>query len=339
MAPERATDGTTSPLLSSLASPNNTGYGGVVETNGIGDDVNSDAGSSDSSDFEIHGTTPMEAFLNLLKGYFGAGMLSLPWALSQLGVIYGSLAVFIMAFWSSYNCWTVVKLKRFIERTQNYGPNNNNANTNSILETASAHSGMGGSGGLETASVASSKTNLTFPDVGDWAYGAKFQSYVSACVCTQQLAICTVFISFIGENLLAVLDRLNLTGFIGSHVGVMTLCLPCVLSLSFLPSMKRLAPVMALGTILLALCVGLLGVIMGKEWDTRPDELPELHVPQMPLAACAILYSYEGICLILPIVSGTKKVKSSLSAITKNALGVACSYFSHYCILAVRNRL
>lgn len=117
------------------------------------------------------------------------------------------------------------------------------------------------------------------------------------------MAICTVFISFIGENLLAVLDRLNLTGFIDSHVGVMTLCLPCVLSLSFLPSMKRLAPVMALGTILLALCVGLLGVIMGKEWDARPDELPDLHVPQMPLAACAILYSYEGICLILPIVS------------------------------------
>ena len=153
------------------------------------------------------------------------------------------------------------------------------------------------------ASVASSKTNLTFPDVGEWAYGNKFQSYVSACVCTQQLAICTVFISFIGENLLAVLDRLNLTGFIDSHIGVMTLCLPCVLSLSFLPSMKRLAPVMALGTILLALCVALLGVIMGKEWDSRPDELPPLHVPQMPLAACAILYSYEGICLILPIVS------------------------------------
>ena len=181
MTKDRATDGTAAPLLSSL-SPNNTDYGGVVETNGIGDDVNSDAGSSDSSDFEVHGTTPMEAFLNLLKGYFGAGMLSLPWALSQLGVVYGSLAVFVMAFWSSYNCWTVVKLKRFIERTQNYnsGPNNTIINN---FETASAHSGIGGpssiSGGLETASVASSKTNLTFPDVGDWAYGNKFQSYVS----------------------------------------------------------------------------------------------------------------------------------------------------------------
>lgn len=180
MATDRASDETTAPLLSSL-SPNNTDYGGVVETNGNGDDVNSDAGSSDSSEFEIHGTTPTEAFLNLLKGYFGAGMLSLPWALSQLGVVYGSLAVFIMAFWSSYNCWTVVKLKRFIERTQNYnnGPNNNTIN----FETASTHSGVGGpssiSGGLETASVASSKTNLTFPDVGDWAYGNKFQSYVS----------------------------------------------------------------------------------------------------------------------------------------------------------------
>jgi len=214
-------------------------------------------------------------------------------------VFYGSLAVFTMALWSSYNCWTVVKLKRFIERTQNYAANGNTITANP--DTGSIHSGMNNN--LETASGASSKTNLTFPDVGEWAYGTKFQSYVSACVCTQQLAICTVFISFIGENVLAVLDRISASGFVDTHVGVMTLCLPCVLSLSFLPSMKRLAPVMAMGTILLGVCVAVIGVIMGKEWDSRPDELPSLKPPKMPLAACAILYSYEGICLILPVVS------------------------------------
>jgi len=125
----------------------------------------------------------------------------------------------------------------------------------------------------------------------------------------QQLAICTVFISFIGENLKAVLDFLDLSGPLVSHVGVMTICLPCVMSLSFLPSMKRLAPVMAVGTICLGLCVGLIGVVMVKEFEFRPDELPTMKLPQIPLAACAILYSYEGICLILPIESSMKEPK------------------------------
>lgn len=89
----------------------------------------------------------------------------------------------------------------------------------------------------------------------------------------------------------------------------MTLCLPWVLGLSFLPSIKRLTPIMALGTILLAACIGLIGMIMKKEWDDRPDELPTLNIPQMPLAACAILYSYEGICLILPVESSMKEPK------------------------------
>ena len=45
----------------------------------------------------------------------------------------------------------------------------------------------------------------------------------------------------------------------------------------------------------------LLGLIMEKEWEYRPEELPTLQPPRMPLAACAILYSYEGICLVLPV--------------------------------------
>ena len=34
-----------------------------------------------------HRTNVFDTFLHLLKGYIGAGMLSLPWAVSQLGVV------------------------------------------------------------------------------------------------------------------------------------------------------------------------------------------------------------------------------------------------------------
>lgn len=70
MVPATKADAT--PLLAGNNS-NNQGYNSVVETTTNEIDV-SDAGSSES-DFEEHGTTPTEAFLNLLKGYFGAGML------------------------------------------------------------------------------------------------------------------------------------------------------------------------------------------------------------------------------------------------------------------------
>ena len=237
--------------------------------------------SQESMSSQMHKTTAWETFIHLLKGYMGAGCLSLPWAFSQLGMTGGFIATMAMAYWSSYNCWTVVKLKRFIERSRPAD---------------------------ETGSVASSvttNTNITYPDVGEWAYGVKFQSYVTACVCVQQLAICTVFISFIGENLLAVFIRVGFT-FLSTHFRVMTLALVGVMSLSFIPSLKTLAPVMAAGTILLLMTFVELGIIVNQEWSNRPDTTPTVNPPQVPLALCAILYSYEGICLILPVESAMK---------------------------------
>ena len=99
-----------------------------------------------------------------------------------------------MSLWTSYNCWTVVRLKRFIERTedQNFGANGDDTSVESSPRSARRQSS--GLDRLDSISVASSRSNITFPDVGEWAFGASFQSFVTACVCTQQLAICTVFI-------------------------------------------------------------------------------------------------------------------------------------------------
>jgi len=67
--------------------------------------------------------------------------------------------------------WTVVKVKRYIERWQEHQ-----------LEAQTDRA--------DTRSEFSASTQLTYPDVGEWAYGVRFQNYVSACICVQQLAIC-----------------------------------------------------------------------------------------------------------------------------------------------------
>jgi hypothetical protein len=130
------------------------------------------SGSSNSSSDNtstLHATTVWQTFIHLAKGYIGVGMLSLPWALSQLGLVFGVVAVFVMSFWSSYNCWTVVRVKRFIEG-QRVGSDGNRGDSSFSLDNEAAVS--------ETGSAATTNTNITYPDVGEWAYGKTFQKYV-----------------------------------------------------------------------------------------------------------------------------------------------------------------
>ena len=133
-------------------------YDGSLSADG-GDAVATE--SSPSLDVMAPRTTAGQAFIHLLKGYIGPGCLSLPWAVSQVGFLGGAIAIAIMSFWSSYNCWTIVKIKRYIERA-----NMENFRVNETDETKSAKS--------ETASSVASSV-LTYPDVGEWAYGDNFQ--------------------------------------------------------------------------------------------------------------------------------------------------------------------
>ena len=118
-----------------------------------------------------------------------------------------------------------------------------------------------------------------------------------------QMAVCTVFFSFIGENIYAVCQLVPeaVPKVLLSHVGVMTVALPFLLGLSYIPNLSALTPVLVAGTILLFGGFGVLGYVISAEWHDRPTDPVEVRWREAPLALCAILYSYEGICLMLPI--------------------------------------
>ena len=174
-----------SPLIAA-SEPSRAGSPNYNSTDRVSLDVNHE--DADGTDLSIanhsNKTTPTQAYVTLLKGYIGPGCLSLPWAVSQLGLVGGTISIGAMCYWSSHNCWTVVKIKRYIEESQ--------AESGDQDEKS------------EGASSQASQAALTYPDVGGWAYGETFKDLVAAMICTQQLAICTVFFSFIGENILAV---------------------------------------------------------------------------------------------------------------------------------------
>jgi hypothetical protein len=230
----------------------------------------------------------------------------------------------------------------------------------------------------------------TYPDVAGYLYGRSMYRVTLTCVCVQQLAICTVFLSFTATNIYAIWTELTTSrndnhnnNIINNnnnhwlvHTVILTCCLPIVLALVSLPNLKALAPVTAAGTILYLLGLGLLLLIAilvtvmtphqshaheqhSLHNDTNSisdtsidrfmvyhdfavDDNPWLfpmqqsvsttepiispcwtvrHVSSnsssssssksswfnIPLALCALLYSFEGINLILPVENAMRK--------------------------------
>jgi len=293
----------------------------------LADDIDDDGVNSDVSVVGDFGpkTSASQTFIHLLKGYVGPGCLSLPWAVSQIGFAGGTMAIGVMSLWSSYNCWTIVKIKRYIERSTAEA----NSRVNNIVD------------GLETKSESASSmasSALTYPDVGEWAYGDKFEQFISGCICTQQLAVCTVFFSFIGENILAVCQLVpeEVPNILLSHSGVMTVALPFILGLSLIPNLSAMTPIIAMATVLLFGGFGVLGYIISAEWAERPTDPVEVQWKEAPLALCAILYSYEGICLILPIESTMAEPKK-FKRVFWSAMGcvaIILAVVSNLCVLA-----
>jgi hypothetical protein len=128
MAPRPTTTSTTTPLiplgnfLPDYSATNSTGKGKVAAppgspyfgrervldliTKDVGGTPDSDDDASDIDDDEEgdhEKTTFWQTYIHLLKGYIGCGVLSLPWAVSQLGIPVGIAAIFGMAYWSSYS--------------------------------------------------------------------------------------------------------------------------------------------------------------------------------------------------------------------------------------------
>ena len=285
------------------------------------DDIDDDLAASSSK------TTSTQTFIHLLKGYVGPGCLSLPWAISQMGFLFGTLVIALVSFWTSYNCYTIVKIKRYIERS----------NKDMDNEQQPITADEGGSRMKKSTSASSlASSALTYPDIGEWAFGETFEQFISTAVCVQQLSVCTVFFSFIGENIHAVGQLLpgHVPLLLSSHVGVMTVALPFIMVLTFIRSLKALTPVIVIASILLFTGFGLIGYTIFAVWEDRPSDAIEIQWPSVPLAVCAVLYSYEGICLILPIESSMKHPKQfkQVFGSAMSCVAVIFALFGNICV-------
>ena len=234
-------------------------------------------------------TTPKETLFHLLKGNIGCGCLSLPWAFSQLGIPLACACCVVLAGWTYFNCITLLNIK-------------------------SAHT--------------SNRRTLTYSDLGEIAYGREFRTLLTLSIFLLQMAICTVFVGFVGENTMAFFQLIfPQYHMLGSSLALnIALSLPIIGGLTLLPNLHSLGPVSEIAMLLMFTAFAILGVVVGKNVSDRQDELPGVNWTEAPLAICAILYSFEGICIVLPLEATMKQRKKFIPIFTKAYVTVALIY-------------
>jgi solute carrier family 36 (proton-coupled amino acid transporter) len=209
-------------------------------------------------------TSTKQTVFHLLKGNIGPGCLSLPWAFSQLGIPLGVVMTFLVGFWTYYNCIILLDVK---------------------------------------ARQTSNRRTVTYSDLGEVAFGKTFRGFVTSSIVLLQMAICTVFLSFCSNNTQAFFHNyvpgVEVLG--ASKALNIMLILPIAIFLTLLPSLHALGPVSEIAIIILVSAFGILGVVLALNFDQRPTEMPTIDWVKVPMAVSGILYSFEGICIVLPL--------------------------------------
>lgn len=277
-----------------------------LENNGNGDGNGYDSHMSsleiDDPHAPLHKTNVTQTFLHLVKGYIGPGCLSQPWAYTQIGIQYGVMATIILGILTTYNCLIVMRRK---------------------VQFADEFSG----------------SHVTYSDVGELAYGLKFRLYVSFSVCIQQLSVCTVYFSFISDNIAAVASSWDWPKLLQEQRFIMALVFPFILALCFIKDLRRLSPVTAAGTFFLFSSFAFLAACGFENWGPVDKSIfmpTSFQFASIPLATCAIMYSYEGICLIFPIEAAMIEPQKFERVFVFSMMCVIAIFtlFASFCVLA-----
>ena len=82
----------------------------------------------------------------------------------------------------------------------------------------------------------------------------------------------------------------------------------------------------------------LLGVVIGEEWENRPKDaqfMYNIEWAEVPMAVCAVLYSYEGICVILPVESAMAKPEHFKAVFVSSMTFTAVVFASVACLCVI----
>ena len=258
----------------------------------------------------VRESSQLATFQNLVKPFIGAGILALPYAFHQGGLLASVALMSLMALMANYCIRCLLHCLEDITRPNYYPPRN------SAAAAAAASSVSGASNPLlseqlvdsNRVSPASLYRNPysvlkppSFRDIGFIAYGSVGKYAVDVSLILSQLGFCTAYMAFMGTNLHAVWPQVQ-----PSHYTL--LMMAALIVMCQIRQVAHIAFTSALGNLIYIVSLTIIFVdgaqhaccLDGADTATR-ESIPLFRPAGLPFVFGTACFALEGIGLILPV--------------------------------------
>ncbi|KAL3093350.1 hypothetical protein niasHS_005864 [Heterodera schachtii] len=256
-----------------------------AEHSSIEDEIESISNKSRNSTFSANGERKnglsyAEILINFLKGMIGPGCLSLPLAFRQAGLWTGLALVVVLGFLNWHCMHKLVKCSQRLSKEKG----------NSFLSYGSV-----------TYETFSNSFSVLRP------FNRTAKIVVNSSIIALQIGICSVFYVFCANHIKEFVDFEFPSFTYPKYIWMFSIFVPMVL-ITFVRSLRAIAVLSSIGNVF---CIAALTFIFQYLFRAKHQNLsdfPSITNFDGVMAACgAVLYSYEGQAMVLPLENRLKK--------------------------------
>eukprot|EP00088_Acartia_fossae_P071648 TRINITY_DN9890_c0_g1_i13.p1 TRINITY_DN9890_c0_g1~~TRINITY_DN9890_c0_g1_i13.p1 ORF type:complete len:474 (-),score=52.14 TRINITY_DN9890_c0_g1_i13:363-1784(-) len=261
-----------------------------------------------SEDQYEHKISNCDTIIHLLKGNLGTGILAMPDAIKNSGIVLGSVGLILMASICIRCMHVLVKCSHELCRRTNLP----SLSYSDVAETCFATSS---SDRMKRLAPLARKT-------------------INLFLCITQLGFCCVYFVFVSQNLKQVFDHYY--GSLDYHWYMLIILIPMFLLVS-VRNLKYLSPVSMLANILQFLGLGIIFYYLVQDLSYTWDVKYVASLKQLPLYFGTAIYAFEGIGVVLPLENQMKTPRDmkgwngvlNTSMIIVSCLYIAVGYFGY----------
>jgi len=280
-----------------------------------GDDDNA-SNSSSSSSYDIffenrddeNAISNCDTIIHLLKGNIGTGILAMPSAIQNSGLVAGTVGlVFLSVFCVTCMHMLVNSAGKLCRRT--------------------------------------GKSSMTYPDVAEHAFASgsfpvlkRFKNvarrFIIVFLCLTQLGFCCVYFVFVSESLKMVMD--HHFSEMNSKIYMAIILVPMLLLCS-IRNLKYLSPISMLANLLQMVGLGLTFFYLFKDLPSTWERKAFATWGQLPLYFGTAIYAFEGIGVVLPLENQMREPRAmrgwngvlNTSMVIVTCLYIAIGFFGY----------
>jgi len=262
----------------------------------------------DEDEPQGHKISNCDTIIHLLKGNIGTGILAMPDAIKNSGIIFGSLGLVLMATICIRCMHILVHCSHELCRRTNLP----SLSYSDVAETCFATS-----------------SNDRIKRLAPIA-----RKVVNLFLCITQLGFCCVYFVFVSQNLKQVFDHYY--GSLDYHWYMLIILIPMCLLVS-VRNLKYLSPVSMVANVLQFLGLGIIFYYLIQDLSYTWEVKYVASLQQIPLYFGTAIYAFEGIGVVLPLENQMKTPKDmkgwngvlNTSMITVSCLYIAVGYFGY----------